>query len=81
MQQLHAEIDAIIRCAPQDLEGAELIVVRARRDRKIGMARPCAACQTVIGQVGLRNVYFTVDSDNWDVPTLDMMDLRDFVNN
>ena len=31
MKQLHAEMDAIIRCTPEQLDGAELIVVRARR--------------------------------------------------
>jgi deoxycytidylate deaminase len=68
MRQLHAEMDAIIRCTPEQLDGAELIVVRARRDGTSGMAKPCSACQMMIRQLGLRRVYHTIDSHDVDQP-------------
>ena len=76
MRQLHAEMDAIIRCTPDQLDGAELIVVRARRDRKVGMAKPCRACDAFVRRMGLKRVYYTVDSPNWENPTYMRMDLR-----
>lgn len=75
MKQLHAEMDAIIRCTPEQLDGAELIVVRARRDGKIGMSKPCAACNKFITSVGIKRVYYTVDCADWENPAFARMDL------
>lgn len=80
MKQLHAEMDAIIRCTPEHLEGAELIVVRARRDRKIGMAKPCKACQEFIASVGIKRVYYTYDNPDWENPMFERMDLSQSPN-
>lgn len=76
MRQLHAEVAACIRCSKDELRGAEIIVVRARRDHKVGMAQPCEACDTFIRNVGIRRVYYTTDSPNWDNPTFMCIDLR-----
>ncbi len=77
MKQLHAEMDAVIGCTAEQLDGAEIVVVRARRDRKIGMAKPCAACHAFIKSMGLKSVYYTVDNPDWDNPVFEKMDLRD----
>ena len=74
MKQLHAEIDAIIRC--DDPMGAELIVVRARRDHMIGMAKPCVACEAMIRQVGIKKVYYTTYCPDWNFPLVEFMDFR-----
>ncbi len=76
MRQLHAEIDALIGCTEKQLDGAELIVVRARRDRKIGMAKPCKVCHEFIKHVGIKRVYYTVDNPDWENPIFERMDLR-----
>ena len=81
MKQLHAEMDAIIRCTPEQLDGAELIVVRARRDRKVGMAKPCKACHSFITSVGIKRVYYTLDNPDWENPTFERMDLSQSQNN
>jgi|SRR5688572_15735656 len=74
MRQLHAELAACIRCSRDELKGAELIVVRARRDRKVGMAKPCAACHAFIASMGLKCVYYTTDSADWENPVFERMD-------
>lgn len=76
MRQLHAELDAIIGCTAEQLNGAELVVVRARRDRKIGMAKPCPACHTFIKRMGIKKVYYTIDAQDWNNPLFARMDLR-----
>ena len=76
MKQLHAEMDAIIGCTEEQLDGAELIVVRARRDNKIGMAKPCKACHDFIKLMGIKRVYYTVDNPDWENPTFERMNLR-----
>jgi len=76
MQQLHAEMDAIVGCTRESLRGAEMIVVRARRDKQTGKAKPCAACETLIRSVGLKRVYYTIDCPNWENPTFMSMNLR-----
>jgi deoxycytidylate deaminase len=76
MRQLHAEMDAIIGCTKAELDGAEIVVVRARRDGKVGMAKPCRACDDFIRRVGLRRVYYTVDGSNIDNPIFIRMDMR-----
>lgn len=76
MKQLHAEMDAIIGCTKAELDGAEIVVVRARRDGKVGMAKPCRACDDFIRRVGLRRVYYTVDGSDIDNPMFIRMDMR-----
>jgi deoxycytidylate deaminase len=76
MKQLHAEMDAIIGCTKAELDGAEIVVVRARRDGKVGMAKPCRVCDDFIRRVGLRRVYYTVDGSDIDNPMFIRMDMR-----
>lgn len=76
MQQIHAEMDAIFGCSAEQLDGSELIVVRARRDKKVGMAKPCKACNDLISKTGIKKVYYTIDSPFWDNPTFERMNMR-----
>ena len=74
MRQLHAELAACIRCSRDELKGAELIVVRARRDRKVGMAKPCAACHAFIASMGIKSVHYTTDGPDWENPVFERME-------
>jgi len=81
MRQLHAEMDAILRCTIEQLDGAELIVVRARRDKKVGMAKPCKACHDfILLHTTIKRVYYTTDCADWDNPTFERMDLPQIQN-
>jgi deoxycytidylate deaminase len=55
---IHAEVQAIIRCA--DLAKAKRIsVFRVRKDGSYGMAQPCKACQLAIKEAGIQIVEHT----------------------
>lgn len=73
MQQLHAEMDALLRCGSS--EGAEVIVVRSKPSGKPGLAKPCDICQGILRRFGVRRVFYTVDSETPDDPQLEEMKL------
>jgi len=63
MQQLHAEMHAVLRCPEGDLRGADVIVARARAGGKAGLAKPCETCEGILRRCGVRRVFYTT---NWD---------------
>lgn len=74
-QQLHAEMDALLRCSETDAGGAEIIVVRTKPSGKPGLAKPCEVCQGILRRFGVRRVFFTIDSDDAENPQLEEMKL------
>ncbi len=74
-QQLHAEMDALLRCPEADAEGAEVIVVRVKPSGKPGLAKPCGVCQGILRRFGVRRVFYTIDSETPDNPQLEEMRL------
>ncbi len=71
MQQIHAEMDALIRCHDNvDITKAYMIVVRLRPSGNPGMAKPCVVCQSILKKVGLRHIFYTVASSDPDNPKL-----------
>lgn len=75
MQQLHAEMSAILRCAESAVEGAEIVVARMKPSGKPGLAKPCGACQGILRRFGVRRVFYTTNSENPDNPQLEEMRL------
>jgi deoxycytidylate deaminase len=75
MQQLHAEMHAMIRCADKDLLGADVIVARTRPSGKPGLAKPCEVCEGILRRFGVRRVFYTVDCETPDSPELEEMKL------
>ncbi len=70
MQQLHAEMSAIIQVPYRDLNGCDLIVARATRGGKPGMAKPCRHCEALISKCNPRRVYYTTGNGSWEMPEL-----------
>lgn len=70
MQQLHAEMSAIIQVPYRNLDGCDLIVVRATRGGKPGMSKPCRYCEEIISKCGARRVLYTTGNGTWDQPEL-----------
>ena len=70
MQMLHAELDAIVRCADDDSDGAEIVVARLKSSGRPGLAKPCAACQKVLRRFGIRRVLYTTNSEDSSCPEL-----------
>ena len=56
---LHAEMDAILRSKSDDLSQFDLLVLRIDRNMKLNQSKPCVGCQSLIEQVGVRNVYWS----------------------
>jgi deoxycytidylate deaminase len=62
---LHAEQAAILKLLKQrrlsDLVGADLYVTRFTPGGRVGLARPCADCQSLIASVGIRQTFYTTN--------------------
>lgn len=65
MHSLHAEIACISMIREYNVninyKDIELYIVRLRRDRDFGMARPCAACMNLIMNKGIRKIYYSTN--------------------
>ena len=63
MHSLHAEIACLNSLRYQDInyKDMELYIVRLRRDRDYGLARPCAACMNLIINKGIRRIYYSTN--------------------
>lgn len=61
MHSLHAEIACLNMLKYQNINymDLELYIVRLRRDRDYGLARPCAACSQYIKNLGIRKLFYT----------------------
>ncbi len=75
MQQLHAEMSAVLRCAESVMEGAEVIVVRIKHSGKPGLAKPCGACQGILKRFGVRRVFYTTNSEDAENPEIEELKL------
>lgn len=73
MQQLHAEMDALLRCG--STEGVDVIVVRSKPSGKPGLAKPCEVCENILRRFGVRRVFYTIDSETPDELQLEEMRL------
>ena len=60
----HAEVRALKR-VPHDAKDLvqEIMVVRARKDQKWGLSKPCAECQAVIKAANIKVVYYSTNGD------------------
>lgn len=61
---VHAEVRALKR-VPHDAKDSveELIVVRARKNQKFGMSKPCKACQAAIKAANIKVVYYSTNGE------------------
>jgi len=58
---IHAEVDACIGVDRNDLEGADVYVVRIRRDGSFGLAKPCHICTRILGSMGVAKAYYSTE--------------------
>ncbi len=54
-----AEFDAILGVPRNELEGSNICVVRINQKNELTMARPCAHCQRLLKQSGIKKVYWS----------------------
>ena len=66
-ETLHAEAAAILKLLKEgrqhDLVNASLYVTRYTRGGRIGLARPCDVCMSLIRSVGIREVSYTTNEE------------------
>ena len=60
-QTVHAEVDAIIN-AKTDLKGSSIIVIRINKQKKLMLAKPCKYCLMYLEHVGIKKIYYTINS-------------------
>lgn len=63
---LHAEVHACLGVELTLLQGATIYVARLRKDGRFGLAQPCEICNRFLRGVGIRAVFFTTNTNNWD---------------
>lgn len=61
---IHAEVDAISKCNPRDLDGAVLFVIRLspyleQTTGRLGTSRPCKNCEKYILRRGIKQVFYS----------------------
>lgn len=60
----HAEVRALKRIPHDAKESAkEIIVVRARRNQKFGLSKPCAACEAALRAANILVVYYSTNGE------------------
>ena len=58
---IHAELDAILGLAKEDLVGSTIYVYREHKDGSPANSKPCQYCQMLIKQAGIKKVCYTDD--------------------
>lgn len=60
---LHAECAALSKIKYYDIDWKKVnvFVYRIRKDGTKGMAKPCQACEELIKDMGIKNVYYSTD--------------------
>ena len=62
---IHAELDAVIKYGRTDCSDYTLVVMRVRKDGTLGNSKPCLGCQHVMQQVGFKSVYYSDGAGNF----------------
>lgn len=55
----HAETVALGKIFDTNIKGSTLVVVRMRRDGRLGMSFPCASCLAAIVESGISRIVYT----------------------
>jgi deoxycytidylate deaminase len=58
---VHAEISALMTVAKRDLTGSTVYVYRAHKNGTPALARPCANCQLILQQYGIKRMLYTIN--------------------
>ena len=60
---IHAELAAMIGVDEDELKGATAFVARIGRSGKIRIAKPCDGCQEELRRYGIKEVWYTTNTD------------------
>jgi len=59
---IHAEVRCLIHTSHEDLENAIIFVYRQTKDGKPALSKPCARCEELLRERGIKKIYFSVDT-------------------
>ena len=62
---LHAEQHAIIRQGIENCEGLILYVARVLKNNDLALAQPCSVCSSLIEEVGIKQVVYSIDGGDF----------------
>lgn len=60
---IHAEIGSVLGIPRSQTNGADIYVVRVRKNGQYAMAKPCGMCQGLLSSVGIKRVFYTTDNN------------------
>jgi deoxycytidylate deaminase len=60
-QTIHAEISALMTVAKRDLSGSTIFVYRAHKNGTPALARPCANCQAILKEYGIKRMVYSIN--------------------
>lgn len=69
--KLHAEVDTLIGCKPNEVNGSTLYIVRLKRDNKWGLSKPCKGCSNYLSLMGIRKVIYSKEGGKYGALRLD----------
>ncbi len=65
---IHAEVHAIHRANPKDLQGATIyIVTRSLKSRNRSLGKPCQRCTAFLHDVGIEKIVYSIDNHEYGV--------------
>jgi len=77
----HAEMAAVtLARSKTDLNGCKIFVIRLRSPGakgEVGLARPCAICENMLYNYGIRRAYYSIDDYNYGVMTITKHEIDD----
>jgi len=66
LKTTHAEVSAIIRARKREnIAGATIYVFREHRNGTPALARPCEYCWAILKEHGIKDVYYTTETEEW----------------
>lgn len=62
---IHAELDSVLAAKLDDYSRIDMAVLRIGRRGNLTMSKPCVYCENLIDHLGIRRVWFTNETGEW----------------
>ena len=59
---LHAEIGCLLGMNRQSTEGADILVIRIKKQGQLGTSKPCGMCINAAKFCGIKRIFYSTDS-------------------
>jgi deoxycytidylate deaminase len=72
---IHAEVDALVRAPWGKIPGSTIYVARRTRSDLPGIARPCSSCVDFLSDYGVKRAYYTINRSVTEHDWFDLVNL------